>query len=46
MSFLRQRVLLDMTCIALCLVDFVDNLHIIFEAAGIAKYDVHCYMFS
>jgi hypothetical protein len=39
-SFLRQQVLLDMTCIALCLLDFVDDLHIIFEAACIARYDV------
>jgi hypothetical protein len=35
-----QWVLLDMTCIALCLVDFVDNLHVIFEAASIARYDI------
>jgi hypothetical protein len=29
-----------MTCIALCLDDFMDDLHIIFEAAGIARYDI------
>jgi hypothetical protein len=45
-SILRQQVLLDMMCIALCLLDFVNDLHIIFETAGIARYDMHCFMFT